>query len=51
MNAATALSNPPGQARAFTDATRVLTSVLAPLEKRVLVAWLAGCRPASTRIT
>ena len=39
MNAATATANRarPGTAT-FTDATRVLTSVLAPLEKRVLVA-------------
>src|SRR6478735_7449590 len=37
MNAATAKSANRGKA-AFADATRVLTSVLAPLEKRVLVA-------------
>ena len=46
MNAATATVEPtrPGTP-AFTDATRVLTSVLAPLEKRVLVA-LARRMPA-----
>lgn len=36
---------PPGAHRSFQDATRLLTSVLAPLEKRVLL-WLAARMPA-----
>jgi phosphatidylglycerophosphate synthase len=41
----TALVRPAGSPKEFKDATRILTSVLAPLEKRTLL-WLAGRIPA-----